>query len=228
MIVHRMDSTDPIWWNGIVNEQHHGLAYDITGLSVIDIGAHIGAFSWLALHRGAALVHGYEMCEDYWRCSLINTAEFGRRSSMRRRIVWEDRETPLFMLPGNDSVHIGSNAPVIGLVTLDDTILRMQEATGRESVGLVKIDIEGAEFPVIYASKFLGNVENIIIEYHEGCCDRADIPVFGDPDRATGAALNAYLYEHGFATDIDMEARADQGLGTIHAWRNRPEIAFAL
>ena len=55
---------------------------------VIDIGAHIGSFSYAALVRGAGNIYAYEAHRENHFIAAKNLARFGARVSCRHQAVW--------------------------------------------------------------------------------------------------------------------------------------------
>src|SRR4030065_90765 len=89
------------------------------------------------------------------------------------KAVWRsDRKDKLFLtIPnhrntGSGSVIWGTTGQEVDTISLDDIILNITE-NGRKRIRLIKIDCEGAEFPILLTSKILHLVDNICGEYHE-------------------------------------------------------------
>lgn len=145
------------------------------GTRVVDIGTHVGSFSYLALIRGAAEVVGYEPEPSNHRCAEQNLASFGSRVAVHRTAVWRS-DAPTRHLPflpssdagntGGGSVIWNTEGPVVDAVPFD-TVIEAASEGGRRRVGLVKLDCEGAEFPILLTSTLLDRVDHIVGEYHE-------------------------------------------------------------
>ena len=142
---------------------------------VVDIGAHVGSFSYLALTRGAASVVAYEPESSNHRCAVDNLASFGSRAQVKRAAVWRS-DAPVPRLPfwpsgdaantGGGSVIWDTEAHFVSAVPFD-TVIEAARDQGRRQVSLVKIDCEGAEFPILLTSKLLHRIDRIVGEYHE-------------------------------------------------------------
>lgn len=159
---------------------------------VLDLGCHIGAFAIRAANRGARVV-GYEASRENYALARMNTMAFPG-IEVRWAAVWRsDVETKeLQLTPSPDQENTGGASVVfpdeasyreflgrspaepgdgrphghpvshkVPTVSLDD-ILR---ALGR--VRLLKIDVEGAELPILLTSRELARIDEIVGEIHE-------------------------------------------------------------
>jgi FkbM family methyltransferase len=195
---------------------------------VLDIGAHVGTFSFLALTRGAAAVHGYEPEHgNYVRC-LENLAPFRDRVQLNECAVWRSdipQSTQRFWAStdpentGGGSLIWDAAGPLVKAVPFDDVIDGVSDR-GRRRVTLVKIDCEGAEFPILLTSRRLERIDRIVGEYHEL---RATLPPhvrIPGVDRFTLDVLVATLERAGFVVSTERQATAQYGdLGLFFADR---------
>src|SRR5581483_10958742 len=78
---------DVIYRSVVVNNEYRAPAR-LDGAIVIDIGMHVGAFSYLALTRGADMVFGFEPESVNYARASINLAPFGSRARLSRRALW--------------------------------------------------------------------------------------------------------------------------------------------
>lgn len=140
---------------------------------IIDIGTHIGSFAYLALVRGAGRVYCFEPDRPNFEMATLNLGVFGDRVRLQRKAVWRSDR------PGDDVFAYDRMGPNTGggcvlwmeggekldVVAFDDV---MDEATegGRKRVKVLKVDCEGAEYPVLLTSKRLHLVDTICGEYH--------------------------------------------------------------
>jgi hypothetical protein len=86
----------------------------------------------------------------------------------------------------------------------------------------MKLDCESGEWPILFTSRLLECVEEIIGEYHEigGKNNQATIPPrAGLPGFTsyTRDALNSFLKRHGFSVEID--GKSDSNIGLFFAKR---------
>ena len=91
---------------------------------------------------------------------------------------------------------------------------------GRRRIDLVKIDCEGAEFPILLTSKLLSRLDRIVGEYHEL---RASLPAHvrvPGCDQFTVEVLAETLQRSGFTVTWHRQATAKYGdLGLFFAER---------
>lgn len=159
---------------------------------VLDLGCHIGAFAVRAAGRGARVL-GYEVSRENYALARMNTARLPA-VEVRWGAVWRSdvpagtlRFTPhpdgentgggsvLFL---DEAAHRrfaalapgGSGAPrkppslaahEVPAVPLDGVLREL----GR--VRLLKLDVEGAELPILLTARKLGRVDEIVGELHE-------------------------------------------------------------
>jgi FkbM family methyltransferase len=141
---------------------------------IIDVGAHIGSFSWLCWSRGARNIEAFEPESENLAClrrNLGNTSvrvfPLGVWRSDRcgdvlyhsgYRPMLPDGPDPVGMNTGIGNVFATSGPPV-ETIALDDII-------GDRTVSILKLDCEGSEYPILLTAKKLKNVRRIIGEYH--------------------------------------------------------------
>jgi len=136
---------------------------------VIDLGANVGAFSHWAACRGASKILAVEPWAENIELLKKNTARHASKIEIIPAAAW--REAKAIELSSHDE-HIEGNTSTISVsgtrpdkrfvkaVTLDSII-------GASTIELLKIDIEGAEGPVLEASQRLRQVKKIAGETHE-------------------------------------------------------------
>jgi len=166
------------------------------GLPVIDVGAHIGAFSLLALHRGATKVFAVEAHPDNFATLERNIArnEVGGMVETFHSAI-TDHATHLFMdtaeaspsgmaLPAGLAGDIVRGAPIEGV-----SLVALMRLAPR--FGLLKLDCEGPEWAVILAtpSEVLNQCRTIVGEWHPS----SQTALFGG---TPGAAVQHLLRTH--------------------------------
>lgn len=159
---------------------------------ILDIGGHIGSFALAALRRGAGKVITFEPEPGNFALLRDNLAPFGDRASVRPVAVWGN-DVPAGGLhlanlldPRNTGAsRIGDTGVQVQAVTFDDLI--------EQRVRLVKLDCEGAEWPILTTSRKLHLVEAFCGEYHLG--DLA-------PPGASVELLQTTLGQAGFRVEI--------------------------
>lgn len=225
----RPDTNDDVIYDTVVTRNEYRVPEQLApGSVVIDIGVHIGAFSYLALTRGAASVYGFEPEPSNFARAGANLAPFGDRVRLYNRAVWRsDRPgAPLHFWASSDRANTGggtliweTDGPLVDSVPFDEVVDTAGEG-GRRRIALVKIDCEGAEFPILLTSALLGRIDRIVGEYHEL---RADLPAHvrvPGCDRFTLEVLTERLEREGFAVSSVRQAAAQYGdLGLFFAER---------
>ncbi len=204
---------------------------------VIDIGAHIGSFSYAALKRGAGKVYAFEAHPVNHAITLKNLQQFGERAECRNLAVWRSDipSVTLFndRLDADSDANTGGHAVVYNIegvpiqtVGLDDIL---DEATNgfKKKIRMLKIDCEGAEYPILFSSKFLNSIEEICGEYHE--IPTEIVPegarVEGMPEKLDRHALKNFLEGAGWSVELQPNSEDGQ-LGNFRALPKRKAATF--
>lgn len=141
--------------------------------TIIDIGSHIGGFIWGCIKRGNKNIYGYESLKESYDISVSSFSEEIEKGQVKLHnlAVWRsDIVNPItlynsgFCQPDNSGTNVvvyntTKNNPV-DTISLDDILNKVGKAK------LVKIDCEGSEFPILFTSKKLSNIDYICGEYH--------------------------------------------------------------
>jgi FkbM family methyltransferase len=214
-------SWDRLIVDGVLRGEYGAL--DVRDKVVVDVGAHIGAFSLLAAGHGARRVLAFEPEAENYRLLAINVASCAAIEPHRAAVWRSDRVEPrVAWRPSSNARNTGGGTVLearriagasvvdgerheVATVALDAII----ERAGR--VGLLKIDAEGSEYPVLATSRCLDRVDAIVGEWHEvgGLDPSMEIPGLA---AWTGDALMDLLEDRGFA----VETRA---LGAVVLFR---------
>jgi FkbM family methyltransferase len=145
---------------------------------IIDIGGHIGLFSYLCWQRGAKNIIAFEPNKENYELGKSNLANTS--VSFIKKAVWRSDKSvnqKLFLTEfvpmhpdGPDPVNedtmntgtstvFGEEGEAVETVSLDSII-------GNETVDILKLDCEGSEFPILLTSQKLKQVRFITGEYH--------------------------------------------------------------
>lgn len=219
---------------------------------VIDVGAHIGSFAHAVLSRGCEKVccieadrRNFEIAAQHLRPDI----ESGRVQLVRGAAWRSDRNTDelrfdgyhLFtesypglegiLNTGNGSVVWGSGEPVAKIAF--DEIVDLVTNRGEHPVRLLKLDCEGAEWPILLTSERLDLITEICGEFHEIGGQFPDIvedragkePVFSfaNIEKFTIDVLVDYLSDAGFTVTWERQRRptgAMEGYGLFFATRD--------
>ena len=178
---------------------------------VLDVGAHIGAFAAHAARMGPGVtVFAFEPAPENFALLSRNVVRNGLSNVQVSQCavsgVSGTRELHLTDSPAEHSLHIvkpGSHRLAVPSVTLADILDRH----GLETVDLLKMDCEGAEYEILEAAipDALGRVRRIAMEAH--ALDGSRTP----------RRLVALLEAQGFAVKTGFEGEV-----TTMIWASRP------
>ncbi|HEX8164939.1 MAG TPA: FkbM family methyltransferase [Beijerinckiaceae bacterium] len=252
----RSGTLDKAIFNGVVVFNEYRLPERFKpGDVVIDVGAHIGSFAEAVVSRGCRKVYCIE--PDRANCEIAAAnlrpyVESGRVELVRAAAWRSDRNADALRFDGyhpfpksfagmegivntgSGSVVWGSGEPV-AKIALDDIVDRATNR-GERPVRLLKLDCEGAEWPILMTSRRLHLIDEICGEFHEiggpfleiGEDRPAKDPVFSPGSSAafTVDALVGRLEGAGFAVAWHRHRRRDgavEGLGLFFATRGQAE-----
>ena len=138
--------------------------------TILDIGGHVGSFTLAALQRGAGMVHTCEPDADNFEMLVNNLAPFWDRVRLRRRAVWHEPLAELRLHnpidprnTGAGQVCLEATAQAVEAIAFDDLV---REIAGGRRLRLVKLDCEGAEWPILLTSRTLHLIDELCGEYH--------------------------------------------------------------
>ena len=163
MLLHLSDEVDNnIWWLGLGYETRPTAYFRsvlLPGLTVLDVGANIGFFSFVAACSGCT-VHAFEPSPDTYRALVHNVSLNPKLSIIPVNAALADVSATL-PIYGGDAENSGSNslaaspgASVIANIRtarLDD----LYAAGDFEAPSVIKIDVEGYELAVLRGAEEL-------------------------------------------------------------------------
>jgi FkbM family methyltransferase len=168
-----VSNTEPVWIN--YNEFYVDKIYDVIDLSkyksIIDIGANVGLWTNYILSKGAEKVYSFEPNKK----ALDHLTKYFKddsRVEIFDKAIYKEKSVLKFFAGDNsilssifDRYSSNKNTYDVESITLEDAI----KLTGRDSIDLVKIDIEGAELDIIkYISDVsVSMVNSFLIECHD-------------------------------------------------------------
>lgn len=224
MINVRAQSWDRVIFENVIGGEYG--AIDVLGKTVVDIGAHIGSFSILAVMKGARRVLAYEAGADNFdllvtNCGALSAVECHHAAVWRSdagdaALSWREASNPQNTGGGTviecaavagESTNAGRRSAV-ATIPFDDIV----ERAG--TVDLLKIDAEGSEYPILLTSGKLDRVDAIVGEFHDiaGLDTRMEIPGF--PEWSI-----ELLHEHLGRQGFDVDVRRKGPLGFFRAAR---------
>jgi O-antigen chain-terminating methyltransferase len=225
----RPGTTDSQIFEMVVDENEYNLPPRFQSDDIIiDIGAHIGGFSYASLDRGAGKVYAFEAHPDNHAIASKNLARFGNKISCRQQAVWRSDQPSQILynesLTGNCntggvSLLWNEGGQAVATVSLDEILAEASEQF-QKPIRMLKIDCEGSEYPILFTSSNLQIVKEICGEYHEMAPER--IPgrarISGKFDRFDRFALKEFFESQGWTIVLKPKAKE---LGLFHA---RPTI----
>jgi FkbM family methyltransferase len=177
--------------------------------SVVDLGANIGLYGlWVLSQWPEARIHSFEPDPDNLAIldRNVSDAGVGSRWTVTRACAARAAGTVQFLGGQQADSRTASDAdPMSDLSTVPavDVFPHLHDAD------LLKIDIEGGEWPLLTDARFRDlKVPAIVLEYHA-----YNSPVPAD----SGETARRLLERCGYA--VAVTHRAAPGLGTLWAWR---------
>lgn len=250
----RNNSLDQAIFNDVVvfNEYQLPLSFAPEEI-VIDVGAHTGAFGYAALTRGCE--HVYCIEPDPMNCELAaeNLSEYLALGyvEMTRGAAWRsdpnDDELrfdgyhpfPKSYADMQGIINTGNGSVIWGVgervekVAFDEIVDRVTHH-GEQRVRLLKLDCEGAEWPILLTSRRLHLIDEICGEFHEIGGQFLEIsedrpssqPVFHHPQITNFVIeeLSTFLTAAGFTVTHRRHRRTTgtlEGLGLFFARREQ-------
>jgi FkbM family methyltransferase len=230
--IFRLGTVDEGVWKYVASRNEYMICDRFeAGDLVLDIGVHIGSFSFLALERGAGCVWGFEADRENFLQAAQNLSIFGDRVNLVNAAVCRSDNPPKVLYfggypaphpsnpgitnTGGGSVLRSSDGRQVPAMAFDSII---HDATrgGERRVRLLKLDCEGSEFPILMTSRTLHLVDEIVGEFH--AFGRGDIPLAAQVNGCSylsGKGLCAFLEQQGFI--VRWNGRSEVG-GHFFAW----------
>lgn len=177
---------------------------------VIDIGAHIGAFSHLARRMGSKNIYAFEIDPWHTEAALMNLREGLVRRKTERGEEADINLMHVAVVRGDEhranQYYYNGAWNAFGVVGTPVQSISLDEILApHESVRLVKIDCEGGEWPILYTCTNLAKVQEIVGEYHTderlGQTDSSELQNLPYP--IDKRALMSFLYGQGFQVHIE-------------------------
>jgi FkbM family methyltransferase len=238
----RPGTLDRMIFNGVVAHNEYRLpARFAPGDVVLDVGAHIGSFAYAVVLRGGK--HVWSIEPDRANCAFAaeHLRPYVDQGYVRlmHAAVWrsdpnddELRFDGYHAFPqsypgmegivntGNGSVVWGLGEPV-AKVAFDD-VVDLVTNRGERRVRLLKLDCEGAEWPIVLTSRRLHLIDEIVGEFHE----------LGGPYLEIGEnrPSNAHVFHSdqvaAFAIEELVRFLRDAGFGVTYSRHVRPDGAL--
>lgn len=166
----RPDTYDQFIYDSVVESNEYEIKNLLEDDIIIDIGSHIGCFLYICAQKGAKNnLYGYEVDKSNFEQCKKNMKDKNIACQIHNQAVWRsdiDDQHKLFFSGYGYNNGTGNvlwpehNDNEISWISLDDILLKFNK------IRLLKMDIEGAEYPVLFTCKQLHKVEEIIGEFH--------------------------------------------------------------
>lgn len=207
-------------WHACVVGNEYGLPEKLAPEDVvIDIGAHIGSFSYAAYLHGSRDISAFEIDPWHVEAAVVNLAGLEEHVAFNHAAVvrGDKHRAKTYHYNGawNSFGLVGK--PVLS-ISLDE-IIRAVCRTG-ERVRFLKMDIEGGEWPVLYTCTMLDRVDEIAGEWHL-VDDRSAPELANLPRPIESTSLFMFLRDQGFDDVSVMPTTSAQNIGNFHAKRTR-------
>lgn len=224
-ILYRQGTWDENIWRSVVDNNEYGLTPLKSDDVVVDIGAHIGGFTYKALDCGAGLVVAVEPdteSANYWRHNLHTACKAENRSILITAACWRSdkkAKTVHYAAVGLNTGGgntLGGTGVEVRAVSLDAIVRFAADLADNGRIRLLKMDCEGAEWPILLTTHLLPLVDEVIGEYHE-------IDDLNDWEAAKVAEhtfykaslLSSFFQMHNFNVLLEPMGK----LGKFRAWR---------
>ena len=206
----RYNSFDEKIYNDVYVNNSYNIV-DLTDKIVIDIGSHIGSFIKTSVEKNAEFVDAYEMNTISYEQCLKNIKNY-ENVKTSNKVVWgqsgEKIKSPNSILyskineqnilnTGGETLmfDVGNEYEIIESISLDDIV------SIYDKIGLVKIDCEGSEYPILYNFNNFDKIDSFVIEFH--CYSLMDTPLIEDKSLYNELDLKKYLESKGFSVYLD-------------------------
>ena len=164
LIYVREGSDDASIWTSVINDDEYRLEPLMADDVVLDIGMHTGSFCARAYMAGSRRIYGFEVNADNFRLAQANVGSIAQTFNVAVVRSDERKSDPVYYAGyGVDNTGAGTvfgrEGSAVQTASFDDIL-------GETKVRLVKLDCEGSEFPILYTSKRLAQVQEFIGEWH--------------------------------------------------------------
>jgi FkbM family methyltransferase len=232
----RKNTFDALIWTSVQHE-YPTLPWSFEpGEVMLDIGCHTGAVCHTAARRGATVV-GYEASHENYALAVINLQGLPSVTVHHAAIWRSDIPTsdPLVFTPNADPHNTGGGSVVfataedawrarpaanaeprpalssheVHAAALDDILVELG------SVRYCKLDVEGAEFPILLTATRLDLVTAIGGEYHE----------FTDEQMAR-LAPGARVGDERYSPDLLRRCLITAGFDDVRFWPGSPGLGY--
>jgi FkbM family methyltransferase len=186
-VTFRARTDDVAVFKQVIIDREHEIPFARAPEIVVDLGAHVGLASVrFATRWPKARIWSIEPDQTNFDILVINAERYAPSITCVRAAVWSNTTQLAIENPEASSIARYCReraAGSVGGVVMDDILDRVLAGTGHTRVGLVKMDIEGAEIGALRDSRWLDRVDTLMIELHDrlfaGCRAALDAALCG-------------------------------------------------
>lgn len=142
--------------------------------TIVDIGANIGSFSvWAARQATKGVVYAFEPDEHNFALLQTNVERNGCHNIKLYHQAVSDQDGSISFYQQSQENNVNHTMYPDKFATKVDvasiTLETFMKRSGISKINLLKIDAEGAEYPILLSSKatVFRNIEKIYVEYHD-------------------------------------------------------------
>jgi FkbM family methyltransferase len=178
-------------YDEIFNKQIYNFKTDSKTPVIIDAGANIGmSVIYFKMKFPNAKITAFEPDEEVFNVLKNNVASFEfKEVELVKKGLWKEVTVLTFNSEGADAGRISDKKENGKVIKIETSLL--SNYLKSNTIDLLKIDIEGAEFEVLNECKaYLKNVNNIFIEYHSFTGQEQVLPELLGILKSAGFRLN--------------------------------------
>lgn len=183
-------------WRHVYEQNEYHLPDDLSGKLVLDVGGNVGSFARAAAERGAWVV-SYEPDPHSLQILWLNVMHLPGRVRVHWAAVLDRGGAAVLDQhpdPAGRSLFRGQGGVCVPVLAFDEIVASECRRTRSAYVDLVKIDAEGAEYPICESSDFLG-VRELAVEFHDGYVHDAARRAFACRERLAGLGFAELSWE---------------------------------
>lgn len=202
----RKNSTDHYTVHEIVVRDDYLLRDTNLKGDVIDIGANIGVFSvYCAALFPKSRIFSYEPVPENYSALVTNTQKFRNVKTFRSLVLGKKGSGKIFISDENEGKHSILDNSGKEIIAKSTTLKDIFSKNKIKSADLVKMDVEGAEYDILYNTEdeVLSKIKRIHMEYH-------------DSEENTGRTLADFLRAKGFEVKIKKAIFSNHGYLYCH------------
>lgn len=213
----RSHSSDQFVIDRVLYSNSYRLNRFIPDCTVVDIGAHIGAFSLASIIHGASKIYAFEPSQFNYRVLVKNLSDFSKDFSVFQLGVDSTSGFKFMSKPQmvkSSFIEFASLAISASeedyktdkayFVNLDEVLSMIEE-----DIYLLKISVSGAEFKLLNDSKRLSLVKNLCYETN---CSEEEAKAMIDEIKKKGSFKDALFEKVGEKTYLFLFSKEDHSI----------------